>query len=545
MEKVKSKSKKIISVSLILIVLTAITLVINIFTGNWVYNLIGATIGIFLLVVAPKYTEKIHNKISNVKVSKHFFIFLIVGVLLMGIMVMAISYTDTGVRDSNGTLISSRTVDVVVCRGTSLADDIVKSFQCDVVCKSTDDDCGDDINRAITTSKQGGVVQLYGTNFTITSTIQMKYGITLKGQRGTTLASNPTQFSYQTFTRLKWRGSSDGIILNISGAIFNFGITDLVFDGSYMAKYGIFKIADGVNKAKSLQLDRLTFANINGTSIYLGNMVDDTTLNDIYIQAGGNNSIGVQMPNTQVKFNGGSIYEQQIAGVLIDGSDTAGISFSGVVFGSNANDMIINVSKSYLLPISFFNCWFEPGSGRDNLILLTNTTEIYGIDFYGCNIGADGTRKSIINMSLATGGEVSFFGGRSYIPIGTNASIIGNGAATTNFSVNFYNHYQADKYNLTNTAYSIYGNNQTIYSGSKSGIDLVKGTSVASIYNDGSLNIKSPADVFSTAGTFYHTGHLRIFGSGNITIDNAAGAGTGFACLDTNGKIFRKATACA
>jgi len=92
-------------------------------------------------------------------------IWIIAGIILMGIFVMAISYTDTGARDSSGNLISSRTADVVVCRGTSLADDIIKSFQCDVVCKSTDNDCADDIRNVVSSNK---VVFLKG-NFPLVS----------------------------------------------------------------------------------------------------------------------------------------------------------------------------------------------------------------------------------------------------------------------------------------------------------------------------------------------------------------------------------------
>lgn len=40
----------------------------------------------------------------------------------------------------------ARTADVVVCRGQNTLDDFVKQFQCDVVCLSTDSDCGDNIN---------------------------------------------------------------------------------------------------------------------------------------------------------------------------------------------------------------------------------------------------------------------------------------------------------------------------------------------------------------------------------------------------------------
>lgn len=46
----------------------------------------------------------------------------------------------------NSNKVSVRTADVVVCRGTSVLDDFLKSFSCDVVCRSTDNDCGDDIN---------------------------------------------------------------------------------------------------------------------------------------------------------------------------------------------------------------------------------------------------------------------------------------------------------------------------------------------------------------------------------------------------------------
>ena len=46
----------------------------------------------------------------------------------------------------------SRTADVVVCRGTSVIDDLIKSFTCDVVCKSDDDDCKEELQLGLNQS---------------------------------------------------------------------------------------------------------------------------------------------------------------------------------------------------------------------------------------------------------------------------------------------------------------------------------------------------------------------------------------------------------
>lgn len=47
----------------------------------------------------------------------------------------------------------TKTADIVICRGTSLLDDLIKGFTCDVVCKSTDNDCGNDYNSVAVSGK--------------------------------------------------------------------------------------------------------------------------------------------------------------------------------------------------------------------------------------------------------------------------------------------------------------------------------------------------------------------------------------------------------
>jgi len=46
----------------------------------------------------------------------------------------------------------TKTADVVVCRGTSALDDLIKSFTCDVVCKHNDDDCSDELDSSLTSN---------------------------------------------------------------------------------------------------------------------------------------------------------------------------------------------------------------------------------------------------------------------------------------------------------------------------------------------------------------------------------------------------------
>lgn len=86
------------------------------------------------------------------KRSKGFYITLwsILALAIFGIGVYAATYT----INSQGVFVDgnrsfARTADVVVCRGTSLLDDVVKQFQCDVVCLSTDSDCSQELNNSI------------------------------------------------------------------------------------------------------------------------------------------------------------------------------------------------------------------------------------------------------------------------------------------------------------------------------------------------------------------------------------------------------------
>lgn len=50
---------------------------------------------------------------------------------------------------SGGSKINEKAYDVVVCKGTSLADDEIKKAQCDVVCLSTDNNCSNELNNAV------------------------------------------------------------------------------------------------------------------------------------------------------------------------------------------------------------------------------------------------------------------------------------------------------------------------------------------------------------------------------------------------------------
>lgn len=94
---------------------------------------------------------------QSLKTNHRNLILLIVGIIMFAGFAMASTY----VINSNGISVDgnksfARTADVVVCRGTSALDDIVKSFQCDVVCKSTDLDCHDNIEAAALKCKNDG-----------------------------------------------------------------------------------------------------------------------------------------------------------------------------------------------------------------------------------------------------------------------------------------------------------------------------------------------------------------------------------------------------
>jgi len=83
----------------------------------------------------------------------------------------------------SGSKTFTRTADVVVCRGTSPADDLLKSFECDVVCKSTDDDCGTIIQNTFnsTSNDGGGKILLRKGIYPVNRTIFWKENIYLMG----------------------------------------------------------------------------------------------------------------------------------------------------------------------------------------------------------------------------------------------------------------------------------------------------------------------------------------------------------------------------
>ena len=92
--------------------------------------------------------------IKNSRKLRHYVIPVVICLILFSVYVIAtttisnnkVESTYFNTTDSNYKI--SRTANVVVCRGTSVLDDIYKSITCDVVCKSTDTDCGDEVSYA-------------------------------------------------------------------------------------------------------------------------------------------------------------------------------------------------------------------------------------------------------------------------------------------------------------------------------------------------------------------------------------------------------------
>lgn|SRR3990167_564218 len=127
-----------------------------------------------------------NQKVSRKNKNLRYTLWTILGIILLGVIgVIGATYTinqDGVFVDGNKSY--ARTADIVVCRGTSLADDIIKSFQCDVVCKSTDTigECTTILNNTLKTGNQK--IYIRQGNYTTSSSLIIGSNTTITGDFG-------------------------------------------------------------------------------------------------------------------------------------------------------------------------------------------------------------------------------------------------------------------------------------------------------------------------------------------------------------------------
>jgi hypothetical protein len=205
------------------------------------------------------------------------------------------SYTDTPIP---------RTADVVICKGTSVADDFVKSLECDVVCRSTDSDCGDDINNSISDNKS--IVFMNGF-YNIGTTINLKSGIKLEGSGATinitstngflrsAYNSNLSDISIQNFNFQSKLRTNQDFLINITGI---YSINNLNIENININNYN--------SSAIQILLRGVACGNGVIKNVYIKNINLINVTDGIYA-----NEKDCESPDKVINFNVNNVYMEQ------------------------------------------------------------------------------------------------------------------------------------------------------------------------------------------------------------------------------------------
>ena len=298
------------------------------------------------------------------KPKKHYFLYLLISIIFLGMFVTAttiitnkdIKYgtnttlNDTGVYYGNSKAFV-RTADVVVCRGTSLADDLWKRFSCDVVCASTDSDCGAKINSTIYTLSQagGGVIDV-GCGFYPIENIYIwgASNVKLLGHGSCSILSldssdillripastNNFEVAYFKFNTTN-TGSRTGITAGTTPTN-NIYIHDIDFGN---INYDAFRVTSDIvtnNYHTNLKLERLI---LNNASFVLGK------INNGFLKSSTFN--GASVIRNDLGDIGYSEHESDIVDFLVQGNYFYNKINTTICIASSANVTNLNIDNNY------------------------------------------------------------------------------------------------------------------------------------------------------------------------------------------------------
>lgn len=310
-------------------------------------------------------TKRKDNKIRSGLLHRYrspiLLVFGIVALALIGIATSVItnnnlavgqaSYNESGAYYGS-TKAYARTADVVVCRGTSIADDLIKSFTCDVTCYSTDNDCAIEIYEGINqTITNGGTILFKKGSYPYS-----KYGAT--DYLSWDFTNNTNIYGY-------------GAVLNVSFVSEAGTKTGLRFQ-SYVNNLNIFGLtvtSNGtcggtcqgiqIENATNVVLRDVNVYGINGFQIVINarNKADNILLDNIYAVGTGTNDVigggtitnvavvrNVKIRNSKIIQVAGSysnaidlvgttetsIINNHVVGSVVFGSETKGTTFSTI-----------------------------------------------------------------------------------------------------------------------------------------------------------------------------------------------------------------------
>lgn len=252
-----------------------------------------------------------------------------------------------------------RTAYVVVCRGTSLPDDLYKYFTCDFVCASTDNDCSNEIEKAINNT---GDIYISSGVYPIRTYIVPHNNSKVLGSGMTTI--------------LNLTGTDE--IFRSSGGLYNFELGNLKMIQSGISNSVGFEIAE--SPSSNIYIHDIDFGNLNYDCLrittYSSTLFRHSNINLERLNAHGCGMIFGKLDGLKLLdsyFNGTSSNRNvlldvgftennaNITNVLIQGNTFFNTNISNPIIGSSLDALGINVLNNY-----FYNNGSSINVGRSS-----------------------------------------------------------------------------------------------------------------------------------------------------------------------------------
>jgi len=433
----------------------------------------------------------LNNKMKKNNNWKRNILFLIIATILLGSFVIATTYitddsgtfssskiNDSGVFYSNQKAFS-RTADVVVCRGTSVLDDLYKQFTCDVVCKSTDSDCLDDLNVAKTYVSLGGRIYLMHGSYNISDTFSLDgEGVYLEGD----VLAGVSKWDNRRTTLLIALPSFPvtSNLLNISG--YGSGVKNLWLDGNNVAKNGIYVYSiygNGRNFIDYVNVNNFT----NDGVLVSSNSQSEDYINNLWSHGNGLHGLEVRGTDWRLSgiqsfsnLNGAAVMLNPGSGAILTNSHPYMNRYGVYMNGSNyvtitanqieessEHDIVFDsayqsVSKDVVVGNVFMEHTWQNPTGQ-SIIDLVGPSAIQDISVVG------NTFKDSAGVRLFTNSSGMTIGGINYIGNTHNGNNFTG--APTNFNYIDYNMQSIQiKYNTTGILCDWVHEGNIYYSGS-------------------------------------------------------------------------------
>lgn len=329
------------------------------------------------------------------------------------------SYNESGVY-YNDKKSFSRTADVVVCRGQNTTHDAQLETECDIVCKSTDNDCTNIINNKIESNsniyfKEGNYF-LWNNNTNIEG---YEYGILLFNKHNITLKGKATFFQDSLNS-----ANAGSVLLIFNSSNININDLQFIYNGSNTADQTNKNNGINIIDSKNIFINKVLVSKFNNFQLSIESYTENTSnikITNSILEGVGNNDI----------IGGGTSNNAELLGrspnnILINGNDISHVQnlsdyFGGIV-STGVYSVIVtdNILEDSWIAFSFEKCPNNNLIIGNNIIKRSNLTIDHASFSISCSTDIDYGNRVVISDNLVYG-----MGGISMINV-NKASIIGN-----------------------------------------------------------------------------------------------------------------------